>query len=463
MADQLSQPTTGQGISRRDLLQGASVGIAASVGASLLPSFGYSQRPGQSATLTPDSMPKKFSQGEYSRRWQKVRELMKENQMDCLIVPPGGDDARYLTGSGSGWVIFPYDGEIAQIVDPRTILRSAGKDPYNITLLRGGDWHNDIGVELLVDGRPSESVTGNAAGGYWSPAIIDALREKGMSRARIGVGDLAGVYRNEEGGVSYTTLDRVIKAFPQARFESAFDVLMRAQLVKGPEEIAVLEKAMAVAELGCQAMIETARPGVSLRELWITMFEAMLRASGLPGTIAFSIPGVRASAPNTAHGTAASGYILRAGDILIEEISGYVMGYHAQVDHPVCVGSPEPAGWAKAAQDSIDMFYSVLDFLAPGKSMKEVNEHLLKVLAAKGYTEKTTKVVFNMGNGPRLGPNRKEGMDLVVEEGWYINALKPAAYMPSGFNIDFGGAVVITDKGARRLGKRKLEALTLGA
>ena len=248
MADQLSQPTTGQGISRRDLLQGASVGIAASVGASLLPSFGYSQRPGQSATLTPDSMPKKFSQGEYSRRWQKVRELMKENQMDCLIVPPGGDDARYLTGSGSGWVIFPYDGEIAQIVDPRTILRSAGKDPYNITLLRGEDWHNDIGVELLVDGRPREAVTGNAAGGYWSPAIIDALREKGMSRARIGVGDLAGVYRNEEGGVSYTTLDRVIKAFPQARFESAFDVLMRAQLVKGPEEIAVLEKATAVAE-----------------------------------------------------------------------------------------------------------------------------------------------------------------------------------------------------------------------
>jgi len=95
--------------------------------------------------------------------------------------------------------------------------------------------------------------------------------------------------------------------------------------------------------------------------------------------------------------------------------------------------------------------------------MKEVNDYLLKVLAAKGYTEKTTKVVFNMGSGPRLGPNRKEGMDLVVEEGWYINALKPAAYMPSGFNIDFGGAVVITDKGARRLGKRKLEALTLGA
>ena len=149
---------------------------------------------------------------------------------------------------------------------------------------------------------------------------------------------------------------------------------------------------------------------------------------------------------------------------MIEEITGDVLGYIAQVDHPVCIGTPAPTEWAQTAQDSIDMFYSVLDFLAPGKSMKEVNDYLLKLLTAKGYTERTTKVVFNMDNGPKLGPNRKEGMDLVVEEGWYIKALKPAAYMPSsGFNIDFGDPVVVTDKGARRLGKRKLEALTLGA
>ena len=110
------------------------------------------------------------------------------------------------------------------------------------------------------------------------------------------------------------------------------------------------------------------------------------------------------------------------------------------------------------------MFYSVWDFLAPGKSMKEVNDYFLKLLAAKGYTERTTIVVFNKDSGPKLGPNRKEGMNLVVEEGWYIQALKPGVYMPgSGNGIDFGDPVVVTDKGARRLGKRKLEALTLGA
>ena len=468
-----SQPTSDQGISRRDLLHGASLGIAASVGAGLLSTFGYGQRPGTSASparetspaaLTPDSMPTKFSQAEYDRRWRRLRDLMKESELDCLIVPNGESDTTYLTGSGSGWVVFPQDGKVTQIVDPRNILRSAGKDPYNITLLRGGTFQNDAGVELRPDGRPAESVTGNAEGGHWSAAIIDSLREKGMSRARIGVANMVGVFRNYEGGVSYTTLDRVRKAFPQAQFDSAHDVLMRAQLVKGPEEIEVLEKATAVAELGCQAMFETARPGVSLREVWIAMYERMLRASGLPGTIAFSIHGVRTSEPNTPHGSTASGYILRAGDVMIEEITGYVMGYGAQVDHPVCVGAPAPKEWTKTAQDSIDMFYSVLEFIAPGKSMKEINDYVLKVMTAKGYKEGTTKVVFNMGSGPRMGPNRKEGMNLVVEEGWYINALKPAAYLPSnGFVIDFGDPVVVTDKGARRLAKRKLEVLTLGA
>ena len=49
--------------------------------------------------------------------------------------------------------------------------------------------------------------------------------------------------------------------------------------------------------------------------------------------------------------------------------------------------------------------------------MKEVNDYFLKLLAAKGYTERTTIVVFNKDSGPKLGPNRKEGMNLVVEEG----------------------------------------------
>ena len=391
-------------------------------------------------------MPKKFSRDEYLRRWQKVRALMKEERLDCLLIPAEGPDLTYLSGGGAGWLVFPYEGA-----------------PIAISEREGGG-QNELGIEMRPDGRPPGSVPGNAEGGNWSPAIIDALDARDMSRAHIGVGNLSGVFRNEEGGVSYTILDRVKKSFPQARFDSAADLLMRAQLVRSPEEIAVFDKATAVAEQGCQALFETARPGVSLRELWITMYERMLRASGQPGSIAFTLQGVRTADPGIPHGGPASGHILRAGEILGQEITGSVLGYTAQVDHPVCVGSPAPKEWAKTAQDSIDTFHRLLEFIAPGKSMRELNDHVLTLLAQKGRTETTTKVIFNMGEGPRSGPNRREGKNLVVEAGWVINVVKPGTYMPgSDTVIDFGDPVVVTDQGARRLGKRKLEVLSLGA
>jgi Xaa-Pro aminopeptidase len=390
-------------------------------------------------------MPKKFSRDEYMRRWQKVRALMKQDRLDCLLVPAEGPDLAYLTGGGAGWVVFPYEGA-----------------PIALSEREGGG-QNELGIEFRPDGRPPGSVPGNAEGGYWSPAIIDALDARDMSRAHIGVGNLSGVFRNEEGGVSYTTLDRVKRTFPQARFDSAADLLMRAQLVRSPEEIAVFEKATAVAELGCQALMETARPGVSLRELWITMYERMLRASGQPGSIAFTIEGVRTADPGIPHAGPASGHILRAGEILGQEITGSVLGYTTQVDHPVCVGPPAPAAWAKTAQDSIDTFHRLVEFIAPGKTVRELMDHVLTLLAEKGRTETGTKVIFNMGEGPRIGPNRREGKNLVVEAGWVINVVKPGTYMPgSDTVIDFGDPVVVTDKGARRLGKRKLDVLTLG-
>src|SRR5687768_14894887 len=188
--------TSGRGLSRRDVLQGATLGIAASA-AGVLPSFADSQRPapsaGASAVLTPASMPQGFSKEEYPRRWQRLRALMKERNLDCVISPNWGDDepsdVAYLTGTGGAWVVFPYDGKVAVIGG-------------------NGRGENEAGVELRPDGRPPESLTENVVARYSAPSLIAALREKGLAKARIGVGYLWGA-RRDEGVVSYTTLDPV--------------------------------------------------------------------------------------------------------------------------------------------------------------------------------------------------------------------------------------------------------------
>ena|SRR5690242_10175644 len=101
-------------VSRRELLQGASAGIALSILAPAPLSRGQTDRASSGAqklaAITPDSLPKAWSVEEIHRRWAAVRQKMKEAQLDCLLVcqhHPGemiserqdGDaDIEYLTG-----------------------------------------------------------------------------------------------------------------------------------------------------------------------------------------------------------------------------------------------------------------------------------------------------------------------------------------------------------------------------
>jgi Xaa-Pro aminopeptidase len=404
-------------------------------------------------------MPQGFSKDEYPRRWQRLRALMKERNLDCVIAPDGGDDepsdVMYLAGTGAEWVVFPYDGKVA-------VIGRNGDE--------GGE--NEAGVELRPDGRPPGSLTGNVQGGVYSSALISVLREKGLTRARIGVGSLSGVPRNEEGTVSYATLAPVVKAFPQATFESAADLMMRVRLVRSQEELAVMQKANAVAELGVRAMQETARPGLPLVALWLKMYQTMLEASGSPGGIAFDVSGQsrrrdgagrvgRLGRYANAHaGPPAPGQVLRAGQVVNQEITARVMGYNMQVNHPICVGSPAPEGWQSAAEKGIDTFEKLLDFIRPGRTMKELNELFAKLSA---FEKTDTNVVFHFGDGPRIGPNRREGKDLVIEEGWVFHSMKPQLPIPpntglqaraNGLFVRFGDGVLVTANGARRIGKR---------
>ncbi|MCH8268227.1 MAG: aminopeptidase P family N-terminal domain-containing protein, partial [Acidobacteria bacterium] len=231
-----------QGLSRRDLLQGASAGIAATLAAGVLSSCSQSQQPasGTAGSGSPASMPQGFSGEELQRRWLLVRERMRQQGLDCLITPRQAEnnaDILYLTDSPmAGWAIFPLEGNvIALFGSQRDRLFAADKRAEGIDA-RSGPWR-----------------------GQWSAGVIEALRDLDMGQARIGVGNLSEVLRSAEGGVSYTTFDLIRKAFPRARFDSAAGLLRRVKLVHSEEEIAVFEKVQAVSEAGLQALMEVAR------------------------------------------------------------------------------------------------------------------------------------------------------------------------------------------------------------
>ncbi|MCH7978613.1 MAG: aminopeptidase P family protein [Acidobacteria bacterium] len=446
MTDPIMNGIPDRGLSRRDLLQG---GVAASLTAAFLSGCGGGSSPapslGSSSSISAGNMPKGFSREELARRWQLVRERMKEQGFDCLIASHQAEnnaDVRYLTDSRDApdWVVFPLEGNLTAIFDGARAARET-------------EAKKDWGIDVRTDFEGTKSAQ-----------LIACLRELNMTQARIGVGNLSGVLRNEEGGLSYTTFDRILRAFPRATFESAADMLMRVKLVHSEEEIAVFEKLQEASEAGLQALLDTARPGLVHRDVWIHVYHAMLAATGEPPT--------RLSITAGGNANVTRGYpvdeVLRPGLIVSQEIDATLLGMRSQCNQSFLLGSPAPADWPSAAQYCIDLYHNMVDWIAPGKSFKDLTElYGQQVRQRSGENVRVGGVMVHTGgwgDGPRLGAGRSEGLDDLLIEAGMIFTMKPSVPIQDlDQSAQFGDAVVVTENGARRLGKRKLEVLTIGA
>lgn len=456
----------GRGLSRRDLLHGASMGIGASMLGALSPALSRAEEVQQKyPTLgitrpALGSMQGAWSNNEYHRRWDALRKRMSEAKIDCLIVPqhPHGaivlDDYRtdadvnWLAGIPAEWVIFPIEGKIVAL----------GKNEYLYTLKR--PLPGIIMTTLFAENSPDIELRPlNSAG--LSSTIIDVLREMKMEQARIGVGSLVGGFHSSEGSIPYTTLDNVRKALPQAQFQSAADMLWQVKWVHSVEEIAVFEQVNSVSEAGLLAMLETAHPGVSNREVWLAMFVAMLECSGSQpqhlGIATQGIAGTNMGAPLPD--------IIESGQILGQECSGSVLGYGAQVNHSVLIGTEGPADWPAAMAYCFDVFHALLDQIAPGKSMKEVADFYGQKFKKQSGRAMVGGVNFHFsgyGDLPRFGPRGGQAIDGVAYQAGMVLDLKPAIVVKgTPMFAQFGDTVLVTEKGARRLGKRRLEVVHL--
>ncbi len=450
MGTSARKPQNGS-FSRRELLQGASAGIAASLLAPGESSWAQAAQAGSAtgaqrlAAITPESLPKAWSVEEIHRRWAAARQKMKEASLDCLLVcqhHPGemiserqdGDaDIEYLTGVSLPfkWVVLPIEGKVTALSTNQ--VKGAREEKLS----------QERGIDIrIVD--------------VWSEGIIDAMKEANVTQGRIGVTDLADASRQPEGEVTYTTYDRVLKAFPQAKFRPASYLIDGVAALHSPEEIAVVEKTTQVGELGLQAMFETARPGVVQRAVWLAMFNAMVNASGeRPFRVS-----VRADGPGNSALNRPLEEVMRAGQVLSQECSGCVLGYGSQVNHSVVVGSPAPADWEAAAKESLDTFQEMVAAIAPGKMVKEVCAPYDKRLVARG--DRPGALVIHsggLGTLPRGGSAGAVGQ-IVLQAGMVFD-VKPAFRLKNGGTAQFGDSVVVTENGARRLGKREMKVVKL--
>ncbi len=389
--------------------------------------------------LVPENMPKGFSKQEMERRWAKMRRWMEREKFDCLLVPArpqGNADVKWLSESVANWVVFPADGQ------PTLIFR---RNQERDEIARKSPVDFDLRVSRFNR----------------SQAMVDRLKELGMQKARIGVGNLSGQMRNDEGGVSHITMTNLEKGLPRARFDTAVPILMRVKLQRGAEEIAVLRLVSRVSELAVRAIVETAGVGVMQRDVWFHVLKTLLDATGEAVTTNSIRAGYEA---NTARGRPLNEAFM-AGQICGQELSGSLLGYQSQVNHSLCVGPPAPKHWESAFRYAVEIFHTLVDAAKPGVSFEEWSQLYRRKVGERGTA--WWGVVWHtggaLGDGPRGGPTRPdENSDLVMQPGM-VFTVKPRFAIDGveAPSAQFGDPILITDTGAERLGRRKPEVITL--
>jgi Xaa-Pro aminopeptidase len=390
----------------------------------------------------------KFSREERTRRWGRVRELMRREQLDAIIGFPNQShwdqfqaDTRYLTHIGGNQtevaMVFPISGEITAFVRGSNEVEWWGV---------AQDWTRDIRVTRRSWGEP----------------LIERIQELKLEQARFGVAGLSGLLRAPEGTVVGGMIEKVRNAFPKARFENATELLQNARSVKGLEEVAWIGRAAEMLDKAVETMLAQAKPGVLENEIVAAIWHTIIASGG--------------DYPSMTHWGAGAGVPwacriaphrpLKPGDMINTELEAKYGGYIAQTVQAACLGKI-PRELKRAFEASVTVFDELVNFMKPGITFRAVVHHYRKLVQESGHTPKGMLL-----HGRGIGEDRPQitgemdgdiynsatytmHLDLPLTEG-NVFVLKPGA-MPAAApdSIRCGDTVVIDRDGARRLGKRK--------
>src|SRR4029434_8867730 len=183
----------------------------------------------------------------------------------------------------------------------------------------------------------------------------------------IGVSGLSGLLRAPEGTVVTGILEKVKAAFPRATFQNATELLQDARSVKGPEEIAWIERAAEMLDKVVEAILAKAKRGVMETEMVATIWHTIIANGGdYPSMTHWGagvgVPWASRIAPHRP---------LQAGDMINTELEAKYGGYIAQTVQAACLGKI-PDELSRAFDVSVKVFDELVKFMKPGVSFRQI-------------------------------------------------------------------------------------------
>ncbi|MBI2829964.1 MAG: aminopeptidase P family protein [Chloroflexi bacterium] len=383
-----------------------------------------------------------FSAKECDRRWKLAKEFMQSNGLDAMLFV-GTTGESYLTNWVPGCtLLFPLKSAPILLCSHNAYLLRLGPD----TPKEMFPWVKEV-----------------RQGGPRGAFIIQAIKDRGLERAHIGVIGLAGTGGTPgaaEGGVSHATWYRVENRLPDCKFEAVAVAWDEAIAVKSEEELANVRRGAKVLELASEAMLKATHTGASELDVWEALSRVESHNGMWPRTTQFgATPYTMDARTFWLHGVGKP-RILQPGDICETEIHADSRGYSAQVQ--MCVAVPPVSDIDKKCAEIARASYEAgLKLCRPGKTFEEMTAAMEEVVNKAGAWH-MTPLIHSMNphnctgptgvnvnriprweSYPQFNTGRIRGAEVVLKPGMVFE-LEPNACLGT-HRINIGGTVLVTE------------------
>ena len=296
----------------------------------------------------------RFSDAEFSRRYQAVRAIMAEADLTAIVLYglPGFDaEVQYLSNfpvSREAVLLFPAEGEPALFVQYFNHLPTA----RSLACFPDVRW-----------GGPDTIVS-----------AAEQMRERGLTSQRFG---FAGLFPAQR-------LATLQKELPEATFVDVTAQLLHLRLFKSPEEVEFMRKGATFSDLAIEALEQQVRPGITEQKLAAIVEDAYLGLGGKThihymATTSMNNPGVCVPSQYL------SQRVIEQGDVLITEISASYHGYAGQILRPFAIGTLPTAEYQQLFEVAVETFSRIAHVLRDGTTSEEILE-TAEYIHARGFT-----------------------------------------------------------------------------
>ena len=349
-------------------------------------------------------------------RLEGLRSMAAEKGLDAILIS-GAENRRYLSGftGSAGYLIVTPDGAILA-TDFRYIEQASNQASHFEVVKIGGGWS-------------------------WLPELM----------VERGIGNL-GFEGHQMTVATYREITEALEGHPSGqkpKLVATTGFVEGQRRAKDQEELALVQKAIDVADAAMETVSPTIEPGETEREVAWRLERAMREL----GADSLSFDTIVAAGPNGAmpHHRPSEREIA-AGEPVVIDMGATVGGYCSDITRTICVGEPDDT-FRKIYDIVLGAQLTAIATVRAGMSGAEADGLSRVVIDGAGYGE---NFGHSLGHGvglvvhelPRLGPKSKD----TLEEGM-VFTVEPGIYLTGWGGVRIEDVVRLEKDGARVLSK----------